>query len=69
MLKLIVPITKKQTALTIPNETDSESEIVPATATSTPNKTKSTATTHKTTPLNSRSSFRMFLKVTIFLDQ
>ena len=62
MLKLIALVTKKQTALTIPEETDSESENVPATATSTPIKTKSTATTHKTTPLNSRNMVTGVLK-------
>ena len=56
MLKLIAPVAKKQSALTVPEETDSESENVPATATSTPIKTKITATNHKTTPVNSRNT-------------
>ena len=42
MFKLIAPVAKKQPALTVPEETDSESENVPATATSTPVKTKTT---------------------------
>ena len=36
MLKLVAPVAKKQTALVVPDETDSEPENVPATATSTP---------------------------------
>ena len=56
ILKLIAPVPKKQSALTVPEETDSESENVPATATSTPVKTKTTAGNHKTTPVNSRNS-------------
>ena len=53
MLKLIAPVAKKQSALTVPEETDSESENALATATSKPVKTKTTATNHKTTPVNS----------------
>ena len=69
MLKLIAPVSKKQTALIVPDETDSESENVPATASSTPVKSKTTATTQKTTPVNSRnrrsstlSSFQKYLR-------
>ena len=40
ILKLIAPVAKKQSALTVPEETDSDSENVPATATSTPIKIK-----------------------------
>ena len=50
VLKLIAPTTRKQTVITASDETDSESENVPENATSTPIKTKTTATTHKTTP-------------------
>ena len=46
MLKLIAPVARKQTALIVPDETDSESETVPATATFTPVKSKTTATFH-----------------------
>ena len=56
MLKLIAPTAKKQTIITATEETDSESENIPENATSTPNKTKPTATTRKTTPVNSRNS-------------
>ena len=56
MLKLIAPVAKNQTPLAIPDETDSESEDVPATVTSTPEKSKTTATTHKTTPVTSRNT-------------
>ena len=55
MLKLIAPAAKKQTALSVSDETDSESEHVPATATSTPVRPRTTATTQKTTPVNSRN--------------
>ena len=55
MLKLMAPVAKKQT-LTVPEESDSESENVPPTVTSTPVKSKTTATTLKTTPVNSRNS-------------
>ena len=53
MLKMIAPVTEKQTSLAIPGETDSESEYVPASATSAPKRSKTTTTTHKTTPVNS----------------
>ena len=56
MLKLIAPTSKKQTIITAPEETDSESENVPENATSTPFKTKPTVTTRKITPVNSRNS-------------
>ena len=54
MLKLIAP-TSKKTIITATEETDSESENVPENATSTPIKTKTTATTRKITPVNSRN--------------
>ena len=46
---------KNQTTLTVPEESDSESENVPPTVTSTPVKSKTTAATLKTTPGNSRN--------------
>ena len=55
MLKLIAPTTRKQTVITASEETDSEFENVPINATSTPIKTKTTATTHKTSPVNTRN--------------
>ena len=55
MLKLIAPTSKKQTIITATEETDSESENVPENATSTPIKTKPSATTRKITPVNSRN--------------
>ena len=59
MLKLIAPTVKKQTIITATEETDSESENIPENATSTPIKNKTTATTRKITPVNSRNS-RLF---------
>ena len=56
MLSLIVPASRKQTVITASEETDSESENGPENATSTPIKTKTTTTTHKITPVNSRNS-------------
>ena len=56
MLKLNTPTTKKQDVIAVSEETDSESENVPGNATSTPIKTKITATIHKITPVNSRNS-------------
>ena len=56
MLKLIAPTTKKQAIVAVTEETDSESENVPENATSTPIKTKITATTHRITPVNSRNT-------------
>ena len=53
MLKLIAPTSKKQAVITASEETDSESENVPENTTSTPIKTKTTATTRKITPVNS----------------
>ena len=47
MLKLIAPVAKKQITLTNPYESESESKNVPAAATSTPVKSKTTATTLK----------------------
>ena len=54
MLKLITPVAKKQPVSTVPEEIVSESENVPATATSTPVKTKTTTYNPKITPVNSR---------------
>ena len=56
MLKLIAPTVKKQTIITAAEETDSESENIPENATSTPIKNKTTATTRKITPVNSRNT-------------
>ena len=56
MLKLIAPPIKKQTFITAVGETDSEPENIPENATSTPIKNKTTATTRKITPVNSRNS-------------
>ena len=55
MLNLIAPLAKKETSTNVPDESDSESEIVSPTITSTPMKFKTTATTQKTTPINSRN--------------
>ena len=55
MVKLIAPTVKKQTIITAAEETDSESENIPENATSTPIKNKTTATTRKITPANSRN--------------
>ena len=55
VLRLIAPVAKKQSSLTVPEEIDSESENVPPTVTSTTVKCKTTATTQKTTPVNSRN--------------
>ena len=55
MLKLIAPTVKKQTIITAAEETDSESENIPENATSTPIKNKTTATTRRITPVNSRN--------------
>ena len=54
MLKLMAPTVKKQTIITAAEETDSEYENIPENATSTPIK-KTTATTRKITPVNSRN--------------
>ena len=56
MLKLIAPVAIKQPVLTFPEETDSESENVPATVTSTPVETKTTTVNPKITPVNSRNT-------------
>ena len=56
MLRLIAPTTKKQTAVGATEETDSDSENIPANATSTPVKTKTTTTASKITPVNSRNT-------------
>ena len=56
MLKLIAPVTKKQAIIRTSEETDSDSENIPENITSTPIKTKTTATTNKITPVNSRNN-------------
>ena len=62
MLKLIAPTVKKQTIITAAEEADSESENIPENATSTPIKNKTTATTRRITPVNSRNnSFQLVL--------
>ena len=58
MLKLIAPTVKKQTIITATEETDSESENISENATSTPIKNKTTATTRKSTPVNSRNTLQ-----------
>ena len=55
MLKLIAPVTKKHAEARASEETDSDPENIPENATSTPIKTKTTATTRKTTPIKSRN--------------
>ena len=55
MLRLIAATTKKQTAVRATEETDSDSENIPANATSTPVKTKTTTTASKITPVNSHN--------------
>ena len=56
MLKLIAPESKKQAIIRTSEETDSDPENIPENSTSTPIKTKTTATTNKITPVNSRNS-------------
>ena len=51
----MAPVARKQTTLTVPEESDSESENVPPTVTSTPVKSKTTAITLKTTSVYSRN--------------
>ena len=51
----MAPVAEKQTTLTAPEESDSESQNVPPTVVSTPVKSKTTATTLKTTPVNCRN--------------
>ena len=63
MLRLIAPVAKKQTTLTVPEESDSESENVRPTVTSTPVKSRTTATTKKTTPVNKRNSSRKVFRL------
>ena len=55
MLKLIAPVTKKHAEARASEETDSDPENILENATSTPIKNKITATTRKTTPVNSRN--------------
>ena len=55
MLKLIAPVTKKHAEARASEETDSDPENIPENATSTPIKTKTTATARKITPVNSRN--------------
>ena len=55
MLKLIAPVTKKQTLVRASEETDSDPENIPENATSTPIRNRTTATAFKTTPINSRN--------------
>ena len=56
MLKLIAPVTKKHAEARASEETDSDPENILENATSTPIKNKITATTRKTTPVNSRNN-------------
>ena len=55
MLKLIAPVAEKQSTLTVLEESDSVSENVPSAGTFTPVKAKTTTTTLKITPVNSRN--------------
>ena len=55
ILELIALVAKKRATMTDPEESDSESENVLSSITSTPVKSKATATTLTTTPLNSRN--------------
>ena len=55
----MAPVAKKQSTLTVPEESDSESENVPPTVTSTPVKSEATVITLKTTPLNSLNSSKI----------
>ena len=66
MLKLIAPVTKKQTLVRASEETDSDPEDIPENATSTPIKTKSTATTNRITPVNSRNNSDQALRTLRF---
>ena len=59
MLKLIAPVTKKHAEARASEETDSDPENIPENATSTPIKTKTTATTRKITPVDSRNICRI----------
>ena len=59
MLKLIAAPVKKQTVIATTEETDSESENIPENATSTPIKSKTTATNRKITPVNSRNTINV----------
>ena len=56
ILKIIAPVAKKQTALTVPGESDSEPENISVARTSTPVKIIN-ATRSKTTPNNSRNIY------------
>ena len=58
MLKLIAPLNKKQTVLMNAQDSDSEPENVSVARTSTPVKTH-TATSSKTTPVNSRNIYEV----------
>ena len=55
----MVLVAKKQTILTVPKESDSESENVSPTVTSKPVKSKTIATTLKTNPVNSRKNWEL----------
>ena len=55
MLKLIATVAEKQTTSTAPEESNSEFENVALAVKSIPVKAKTTATTLKTTPVNSRN--------------
>ena len=61
MLKLIAPVAKKQTTLTVLVESVSESGKVPSAVNSTPVKAKTTTITLKITPVNSRNSYNAYL--------
>ena len=55
MLKLIAPVAKKQTALTVAKESDSEPENVSPTTPSIPARHRTTTVNLKTTPVNDRN--------------
>ena len=66
ILKLMSPVVKKQTTLTVPDYSDSESENVPQPVTSTPERRRTTTVNLKTTPVNDRN-FRDILSLHIFV--
>ena len=68
MLKLIAPVTKKQTLVRASEETDSDPENIPENATSTPIRNRTTATASKTTPINSRNNNFHLNNVLIFFS-
>ena len=62
IFKLIAPLSKKRSVSANVQESDSEHEDVPVARTSTPEKTN-TATGSKTTPVNSRNSLILLIRL------